>query len=1787
MKTKLFYLLLFVSSYFFAQIPTSGLLGQYDLNNGSFIDASTNGVNLTKLGTTLTNTSDFLSVPNNAVKLNTSYLRRSDLNFTTNSGPLSIDNTVTHSFWIKTATNDGNQKIIIGDSERANANFYTGNETGYHIHLKNGKIGASARVEYNNNQANQASRAYAFNTYSSSVNISDNKWHHVIVRITERYVNQVSTLIRYSLDIETTIDGGTPELDSEIFIAAFNITKGINSSGNIVIGNNRAENTIAANRYQDEIDNVRIYNRILTSIERTSLYREFYDLIPRFYVNKDATGANNGTSWANGFTDLNTALSLATTHDIWVKAGTYMPHATNRTISFSLNQEDLNIYGGFNGTETMLSQRDLRTNKTILSGDLQGNDTAGAVDYNLAEKNDNSLHVVTVSKDNINIDGFTIINGFANGTGINTNGSAILKSDIGNHNLTIKNCIIKDNVSYGGGAVNAEFKNIMNSTFNIENTIFDNNLARWAAALYSYTGINNASADANVINCLFTNNVTKDLSLSAKALSASTMWFRAPRDGSSYTLDVVNCTFSKNQDISSVSNSAKATFGLSRHFNAALSANISNSIFYGNTTIGGALIKSIHRIDVNLNDPQIIDVQNSIDEDNFAAATTKTNTSNSNPLFTNALANNFRLQATSPAKDAGNNTKIPAGITTDLFGNQRIYNSVVDMGAYEFDPALAIQYNLTVNKTGSGSVAPNGTSTHNNGDVVTLIATPISGWNFAGWSGDASGTTNPLQVTMNADKNITATFNSAPQTLTINTVGSGSVTQNPIPTNGGGYNFGDVVTLIATPAAGYKFDGWSGAITSTNNPETITMGPNKTVTATFSLKPIIYVDKDAAGANNGSSWTDAYTNLETALTNITANSDIWIADGTYKRHATDRYLSFIVNTTNIGIYGGFNGTETAIVQRDFRANKTILSGDLQGNDTGVVDYNLAEKNDNTTHILKVDSDGLILDGITISGGYASLIQPVIESDGAAILKANAVNNLTIKNCTIKDNISFVRGNVLAVFSGNGKLTIENTIFDNNLAMYGSGIYSFNGNNTSITTHITNCLFSNNISKDRGGIQGFAGSAMWLRAYGTSSTYNVNIANCTFAKNQDITARTGLVLATVGLSQRNGHGFMTATVSNSVLYGNTISDPNLVPVSIGWINSNVPSNISAINSLSQGAFIIPVLSNVISQDPLFTDAVNNDFTLQSGSPAVDAGDNAKIPSGTTTDLQGNQRIFNTTVDMGAYEYGTLPTVTTWTGATDNDWNTSSNWDNGVPIATMDAVIPNVSNDPQIRNTNLIASVKNLEIQSGGKLNVFQNNALTIEGDLVQNGTFEIYSFPISSGSLILKGAQLGSGQVLYARGLSANWHLVSPPVAGQSTVFPGLIQFPTSGIKYPIAAYNNALTSSRYVYYTTASGANDINTAGNFIKGKGYSARRGAPGPITFSGTLNTSNVSIAITDGSATGNKWNLIGNPFTSSIHGNVNAEVANNFLTINTAQLDPARVAMYVWNASTSSYDIINQASATKYIAPGQGFFVEAKNGGGMVQFTREMQTHQTVNIFSKGTANQKSSIKISISEGKNTKSTEIKYLENTTIGLDPGYDAGVFSGGNSEFGVYTHLVDGSKEVDFALQCLPNNNYEETVIPLGIKTKGEGKVVLSAEALNLPNNINLYLEDRLNNTFVQLNEGTKEHELLLTSSENEMGRFYIHTTVKNKSDLINIAVENENINMYMMTGNTLKITGVTKGETKILVFDILGKEVFNTTFKAKETNNIELSSLKTGIYIVRLKTEDGANVNRKIIIE
>ncbi len=125
------------------------------------------------------------------------------------------------------------------------------------------------------------------------------------------------------------------------------------------------------------------------------------------------------------------------------------------------------------------------------------------------------------------------------------------------------------------------------------------------------------------------------------------------------------------------------------------------------------------------------------------------------------------------------------------------------------------------------------------GTVVTLTANANTGYTFTAWSGDASGSVSPFDVTLDADKSVTANFTEACFSLTTNAnpLAGGSVGVSPAPNcnNGTQYMHGTILTLTATPNTGYLFSTWSGDVSDTENPTTLTMTADKSVTAEFSL----------------------------------------------------------------------------------------------------------------------------------------------------------------------------------------------------------------------------------------------------------------------------------------------------------------------------------------------------------------------------------------------------------------------------------------------------------------------------------------------------------------------------------------------------------------------------------------------------------------------------------------------------------------------------------------------------------------------------------------------------------------------------------------------------------------------------------------------------------------------------------------------------------------------------------------------------------------------------------------
>jgi uncharacterized repeat protein (TIGR02543 family) len=183
------------------------------------------------------------------------------------------------------------------------------------------------------------------------------------------------------------------------------------------------------------------------------------------------------------------------------------------------------------------------------------------------------------------------------------------------------------------------------------------------------------------------------------------------------------------------------------------------------------------------------------------------------------------------------------------------------------------QYTLTITSA-NGSVARNpNQATYAYGQVVQLTATPYPGWSFTNWTGNATGTANPVSVTMNGNKAVTANYTQNHYTLTVKIVGCyGSVIKSPNQTS---YHYGDTVTLTAIPSTGWTFSAWSGGLTGSVNPATLTIQGNTTVTATFTQAQYkLTVTKTGTGSGTVSSSPAGINCGATCSANFNYNTSV-------------------------------------------------------------------------------------------------------------------------------------------------------------------------------------------------------------------------------------------------------------------------------------------------------------------------------------------------------------------------------------------------------------------------------------------------------------------------------------------------------------------------------------------------------------------------------------------------------------------------------------------------------------------------------------------------------------------------------------------------------------------------------------------------------------------------------------------------------------------------------------------------------------------------------------------------
>lgn len=457
---------------------------------------------------------------------------------------------------------------------------------------------------------------------------------------------------------------------------------------------------------------------------------------------------------------------------------------------------------------------------------------------------------------------------------------------------------------------------------------------------------------------------------------------------------------------------------------------------------------------------------------------------------------------------------------------------------------------------------------------------------------------------------------------------------------GGAWSYMNTLPTISTTSTGFFSQIAVNTVNTVNDDVYFLYRDNEKLTLLKYNKPPsltkYYVDKDATGDGSGDSWANAMTSLDLALNDADeTTSEIWIADGKYT--ASSGTNAYAINIDNLKIYGGFNGTETNLSERDFLDNETILSGDVNNDDSGAALFNEASRTENNQHVVFITGNNIVLDGVTITGGFAD----ATSGDnfiGAGIFIEETVVDFTLKNSNVKDNVCFGGGNFHYWPVNNTTITIENSKFSNNVARWAASVYLITADNVNLTVNLHNNLFHRNKIRNRNSTSTGSTGDVWIRAFGNNSIVTSATVNSTFSNFSSEGTTANRIQAPLVLSENNGSH--TAKVANCIVFNNTALSQvyDISPA----ISGNLASSLTVSNSIGQENFsLVTSKTNISNSDPLFTDIGNNNFQLSAGSPAIDAGDNAQLPASLITDLLGNQRIFNTTVDIGAYEFGSIP------------------------------------------------------------------------------------------------------------------------------------------------------------------------------------------------------------------------------------------------------------------------------------------------------------------------------------------------------------------------------------------------------------------------------------------------------------------------------------------------------------------------------------------------------------------
>ena len=439
--------------------------------------------------------------------------------------------------------------------------------------------------------------------------------------------------------------------------------------------------------------------------------------------------------------------------------------------------------------------------------------------------------------------------------------------------------------------------------------------------------------------------------------------------------------------------------------------------------------------------------------------------------------------------------------------------------------------------------------------------------------------------------------------------------------------------------------------------------------------------------------------------------------------------------------------------------------------------------------------------------------------------------------------------------------------------------------------------------------------------------------------------------------------------------------------------------------------------------------------------------------------------------------TFISQTTWTGATNNDWSTASNWSsNAVPDAYCNVVIPLVINLPVVNEAPATSAIcNNLTIDPMAFLSINPGKALTVSGTLTNNEGITGLSIESDeangSGSLIHHTADVMghfSSTISGSNSLTNyKYHLVSIPLAPSNVSLSSIF---TDEYLYDFDVTNNAWNNL------------GNSTTTELDETKGYMVYNPVAGYITnfFEGNLNAGEFTPTVIYG---GSGFNLVPNPYPSAIDWNA----AQGWTKTNISG------STWIWSAANGNYATYNTVSGgtnngTKYVPAGQAFFVEATAAAPALVMNDNVRCHST-QPFWKSALNLPDRLSIKAESNGYSDEAVVRFDNEATLENDLSMDTPKMMGLDNAPQLYTVANDNT---ELSINSLPHSAGAVTV-PLNFELKADKSATFTVSGVeNFSPSSTIYLEDKLNNTTINLKQQstyTFNHQ-----QGNDAGRFLLH---------------------------------------------------------------------------------------------